>query len=95
MHSGYALENSCAQHLLSGKSLPISYNIFVSQLQFTNATDKNVINVSRAVTRLKSVFVTLRKTGADGATSKLFNNFLSPLQPDQKDALVHNSDGEI
>ena len=50
-----ALDNSYAQHLLSGKSLPISYNTFVSQLQSTNATDKNLINVSRALTRLKSV----------------------------------------
>ena len=28
-----ALDNSYAQHLLSGKSLPISYNTFVSQFK--------------------------------------------------------------
>ena len=90
-----ALDNSYAQHLLSGKSLPISYNTFVSQLQSTNATDKNLINVSRALTRLKSVFVTLHKTDTDSVQRKFWNNFFSPLQPENKDAFVHNSDGEF
>ena len=56
-----ALDNSYAQHLLSGKSLPNSYNTFVSQLQTAPVGDKVLINVSRALTRLKSVFVTLQK----------------------------------
>jgi len=54
-----ALDNSYAQHLLSGKSLPISYNTFVSQMQTIAGQDAPTINVSRALTRLKSVFVTL------------------------------------
>ena len=90
-----ALDNSYAQHLLSGKSLPISYNTFVSQLQSTNATDKNLINVSRALTRLKSVFVTLHKTSSDTPTRKFWNNFFSPMQPENTTALSHNSDGEF
>ena len=45
-----ALDNSYAQHLLSGKSLPISYNTFVSQLQATPSGDKVLLNVSRALT---------------------------------------------
>ena len=57
-----ALDNSYAQHLLSGKSLPISYNTFVSQMQTIAGQDAPSINVSRALTRLKSVFITLTKT---------------------------------
>jgi hypothetical protein len=90
-----ALDNSYAQHLLSGKSLPISYNTFVSQLQSTNATDKNLINVSRALTRLKSVFVTMHRTDTDNVQRKFWNNFFSPMQPENKTALTHNSDGEF
>jgi hypothetical protein len=90
-----ALDNSYAQHLLSGKSLPISYNTFVSQLQSTNSTDKNLINVSRALTRLKSVFVTLHRTATDNVQRKFWNHFFSPMQFDNKDGLVHNSDGEF
>ena len=90
-----ALDNSYAQHLLSGKSLPVSYNTFVSQLQSTNATDKNLINVSRALTRLKSVFVTLHKTDTDSVQRKFWNNFFSPMQVENQSAFVHNSDGEF
>ena len=70
-----ALDNSYAQHLLSGKSLPISYNTFVSQFQSANATDKNLINVSRALTRLKSVFVTLQK---DATADEIFRKLGTP-----------------
>ena len=76
--------------------MPISYNTFVSQLQSTNATDKNLINVSRALARLKSVFATLHKTSTDGVNRKFWNNFFSPMQPGNKDQLLaHNSDGEF
>ena len=91
-----ALDNSYAQHLLSGKSLPISYNTFVSQLQSTTSTDKHLINVSRALARLKSVFVTLHKDSTDTPTRKFRNNFFSPMQPENKEALLsHNYDGEF
>ena len=91
-----ALDNSYAQHLLSGKSLPISYNTFVSQIQAANSTDKNLINVSRALTRLKSVFVTLHRTEEATAITRTFwNNFHSPMATDQTAALKHNSDGEF
>ena len=78
-----ALDNSYAQHLLSGKSLPISYNTFVSQMQTISGPDVS-INVSRALTRLKSVFVTLEKGyTADGrnafALCKVWKDFFSPL----------------
>jgi hypothetical protein len=91
-----ALDNSYAQHLLSGKSLPISYNTFVSQIQTANPTDKNLINVSRALTRLKSVFVTLFKDIPETTTQRKFwNNFFSPMAADQAAGLKHNSNGEF
>ena len=91
-----ALDNSYAQHLLSGKSLPISYNTFVSQFQAANATDKNLINVSRALTRLKSVFVTLQKdTVATEFSRKPWNTFHSPMREQNKAALAHTAAGEF
>ncbi len=91
-----ALDNSYAQHLLSGKSLPISYNTFVSQYQSANTTDKNLINVSRALTRLKSVFVTLQKTEpADEPGRKPWKTFHSPMRTQNKAALAHTAAGEF
>ena len=49
-----ALDNSYAEHMLSGKSLTINYNTYISQIQAVNGTDISV-NVSRSVTRLKSI----------------------------------------
>ena len=55
-----ALDNSYAEHLLSGKSLPINYSTYVSQVsQMTG--QKSAINVARALTRLKSLIVTFKK----------------------------------
>ena len=91
-----ALDNSYAQHLLSGKSLPISYNTFVSQFQAANSTDKNLINVSRALTRLKSVFVTLQRAAtAAEILRKDWNTFHSPMRADNITALNHVSEGEF
>ena len=55
-----ALDNEYAQHLLSGKSLPINYNTYVSQVQQL-AGQNPVINITRALTRLKSIFFTMNK----------------------------------
>ena len=53
-----ALENSYAQHLLSGKSLPINYSTIVSQMQSTltgtNVGQKTIrLNITRALSMLK------------------------------------------
>ena len=55
-----ALDNSYVEHLLSGKNLPINYNTYISQVQALAGTNISV-NVSRAVTRLKSIFVNFDK----------------------------------
>ena len=102
-----ALDNSYAEHLLSGKALPINYNTYVSQLQSTlsgpNTGQKSLrLNVTRALSRLKSVFVTLISPGpttdADRAYvgRKDWNNFYSPMHGLNM-GLVNqfNSDGEF
>jgi hypothetical protein len=80
-----ALDNTYARHLLEGKSLPINYNTFVSQIQSITGP-KPSVNVARALTRLKSIFVTLDKdTGAGYNLArpglKSWNRFWSPMSP--------------
>ena len=99
------LDNTYAQHLSSGKSLPINYNTFVSQMQTISKEPKPSVNVTRALTRLKSVFVTLDKdlsadTKANRPGLKTWNMFWSPMSPESDDATttqdaklpVHNAD---
>ena len=79
-----ALDNSYAEHLLSGKSLPINYNTYVSQMQSllsgTNGQQKVRLNVTRALSRLKSVFITLGKEVAPtDLARKPWNTFYSPM----------------
>lgn len=95
-----ALDNSYAQHLLSGKSLPITYNTFISQMQTVAGQDNPLINVSRAITRLKSVFVTLHKESVGERESrrgiKIWNDFFSPMWKENNTKyLSHNSNGEF
>ena len=101
-----ALDNSYAQHLLSGKSFPISYNTFVSQMQTIAGQDAPLINVSRALTRLKSVFVTFVKDTSSKTLSndrykylgrKVWNDFFSPMSSDNRDkpAVNHVDGGEF
>ena len=78
-----ALDNSYANHLMQGKSLPINYSTFVSQMQAVSGPSL-AVNVARALTRLKSVLVTFEKdqTAANGRAwsfSKLWTNFFSPM----------------
>jgi hypothetical protein len=97
-----ALDNSYAQHLLSGKSLPITYNTFVSQMQTISGQDAPLINVSRALTRLKSVFVTLIKDLTTGDRAQLmgcknWNDFFSPMSVNNAPGfgMFNTQDGEF
>jgi hypothetical protein len=54
------------------------------------------VNVSRALTRLKSVFVTLQKDHANTTVHKNWNYFFSPLSVlNEAGTLTHNPDGEF
>ena len=82
------LQDSYAQHVLEGKSLPINYSTYVSILQAIAPPTIN-ISVTRAVSRLKSVFsnfdhthtTTTGGSGANGLTRIMndFNSFLHPM----------------
>jgi hypothetical protein len=79
-----ALDNSYAELLLSGKSLPISYNTYISQFQSilsgTVGQQKVRINVARSLSRLKSVFISFDKANTSAsAVYKDFNSFYSPM----------------
>jgi hypothetical protein len=73
-----ALQNSYAEHVLSGKNLPINYSTYVSQFQTLTSSDF-AINVSRAVTRLKSVFINFDNRTADNVAHKNMNTFVSSM----------------
>jgi hypothetical protein len=78
-----ALDNNYVAHLLGGKNLNIVYNTFISNIQTIVSADTQ-INVSRSLTRLRSVFLSLEKdfTAGDARKqwyNKHWNNFYSPM----------------
>ena len=75
-----ALDNSYTSHFMGGKTINIVYNTFISTLQTVVAAETQ-INVSRSLSKMKSVFVSLDKNFAgDRLTyyNKSWNNFWSP-----------------
>jgi len=78
-----ALQNSYAEHVLSGKAMPINYSTYITQFQTITSSDF-AVNVSRACSRLKSVFINFDNTHTikDTATTlvhKPFNTFTHPM----------------
>ena len=83
-----SVNESYHQVLLSTKEIPIHYNTLNSQFQTITNNSEPFINVSRAATRLKSVFVTLDKniTGTRiTAGRKWWNDFFSPGSENNRD----------
>ena len=80
------LDNSYAEHLLSGKALPINYQTYVSQMQSilsgAAGQQKVRLNVTRALSRLKNVFLTLNQNTypAGNVRYKEWNSFYSPME---------------
>ena len=72
---GSSLQNEYASHLLSGRSLPISSSTYNHSSQSTNGDKDFSAHIHRALTRLKSVYITLFNnwtgTGAGPAGVKL------------------------
>jgi len=73
------LQNNYDSHLLSGKTLPINYNTYITQSQVVSGKDVSV-NMSRAITRLKSIFVTLYRANSTEAQDKEWLNFYHPME---------------
>ena len=84
-----ALQNSYADHVLSGKALPIKYSTYVTQHQSLANGLPLTTNVSSAVSRLKSVFINL-----DGDRAAINNAF--PITFARKDfnAFMHPMIGD-
>ena len=77
------LDNEYAQHVLQGKTLPINYSTYISQLQSVLSSDI-AVNITRALTRLKSVFITFDGPHTGSSTDwipllKTTNNFIHPM----------------
>ena len=54
-----SLQNAYASHLLSSKSLPINFSSYNHSSQSTNGDKDFSAHIHRALTRLKSVYITL------------------------------------
>ena len=91
-----ALENSYAKHLFEGKALPINYSTYISQSQTLSNFDFTV-NVARAVTRLKSIFVSMTGTAhaSQNTTLKEFNNFWHPMSASSGGPGVYDDGKEV
>jgi hypothetical protein len=79
-----ALDNNYVAHLLGGKNLNIVYNTFISNIQTIVSPDAQ-INVSRSLTRLRSVCLTLERDFTLQKKlwyNKHWNNFYSPMAAD-------------
>ena len=72
-----AVDNQIADHLLSGKPLPIHFRTLISQSQVVSGYNLSV-NVSRAVTRLARIFMSFGGPNCD-ARSRPWNNFFHPM----------------
>jgi len=85
-----ALQNSYAEHVLSGKALPVNFNSYITMLQSTGGSQNINVNIARAVSRLKTIFLTYDCTARDATNAgfnanqqlvaKDFNTFYHPMQ---------------
>ena len=72
-----SLDNEYASHFLSGKSLPINFATWSHTDQSTGSDKKLSANIHRALSRLKSIFVTLNR--ADTMQYEEANHFYHPI----------------
>ena len=83
--SDNALDNEYASHLLSRKSLQINFSSYATSVQTAGSTGKQTVNLSRALTRMKSIFVSMfqaptdRSGNVDNKTYNETNLFWHPM----------------
>ena len=75
-----SLDNEYASHLLSGKSLPINFSTWNHTNQSTGSDKIFSALITRAVTRLRSIFSTPHKP--DGVAYQQANDFYHPASND-------------
>ena len=73
------LDNEYAQHMNNGKTLPVFFTTYSSCVQVSTGGSDNSINISRALTRLKGVFVSLYKPPPDQRMYSETNLFWHPM----------------
>ncbi|MFM7985592.1 MAG: hypothetical protein ACKPKO_40400, partial [Candidatus Fonsibacter sp.] len=79
----------------------MNYNTCISQYQTISNQPDFAINITRSLTRLKSVFVSFWKnyqseTRQDMRGNKQFNDFFSPMQSNTEDGKTQqDADGEF
>ena len=66
-----AVDNQIADHLLSGKPLPINYQTYITQYQTVTAWNINVA-IARAVSRLSAFFVSFNYSNATFRAANVF-----------------------
>ena len=88
-----SLQNNYDSHLLSGKSLPINFNTYITQSQAITGQDVGV-SLNRAITRLKSIFVTFyQNNDTEKPTHKEFCDFNHPM--DNATGLLYDKGYEL
>jgi hypothetical protein len=88
------LENSYAEYLLQGKTIPIPMQVYITQSQALTQNTQETINITRSLTRLKALYITFlgRKAGDLRAEYlKNCNNYYSPLC----NSTIQNELGEL
>ena len=81
---GNSLDDEYASHLLFGKSLPINVNTWSHTNQSTGNGKYFSANIHRALSRSKSIFITL--TSIESVQYKEANNFFRPIAVKLNDA---------
>ena len=96
-----ALQNSYAEHVLSGKALLINYSTYITQFQ-TIVSSNSAANVSRSASRLKSVFITFDNDhsvivpGEESlAVHRQFNTFIGPTSASHFRAGIYDHTREL
>ncbi len=83
-----AVDNQIADHILSGKPLPINYKTFISQYQTISTTTLSAnVAIARAVSRLNAIFISFNYGNTAATTAfrtnnvflKDFNTFYHPM----------------
>ena len=76
------LENSYAEYLLQGKTIPIPMQVFTSQSQALAQNSQETINITRSLTRLKALYITFLGSKIGDMRKEFLkncNNYYSPL----------------
>jgi hypothetical protein len=93
-----ALDNSYVNHLLGGNTLKIVYDTYISSIQTIVSADTQV-NVSRSLTSLRSVFMSLDKNFTEARIkwcNKSWNTFYSTMIGNRDGpSNIKDSDNEI